>query len=171
MFVVLLIFAVGCGGGSKSDLRGEDVEWLFVQTAERVLLDNGVLELQGVDPITVFFSDRPERLAAHGLTSEFVTYWSTGGGRDNFREDPPNATLAVVSEESVNDIVLTLFNPRLVDNTLSYNVTVIEGVDQLIGGPASLFIDVIGMPLTPLSVAGVARRSARRSVRRADVYR
>jgi len=31
------------------------------------------------------------------------------------------------------------------------------------GGAASLFIDIIGMPLTPLSYAGVARRSYRRA--------
>jgi hypothetical protein len=30
------------------------------------------------------------------------------------------------------------------------------------GGPVALFIDVIGMPLTPLSYAGVARRTAYR---------
>jgi hypothetical protein len=30
-------------------------------------------------------------------------------------------------------------------------------------GPASVFIDIIGMPLTPLSYAGVARRMAHRS--------
>jgi hypothetical protein len=36
------------------------------------------------------------------------------------------------------------------------------------GGPASLFIDIIGMPLTPMSYAGVARRTA---YRRAVIYR
>jgi hypothetical protein len=30
-------------------------------------------------------------------------------------------------------------------------------------GPAALFIDIIGMPLTPMSYAGVARRTARRA--------
>lgn len=34
----------------------------------------------------------------------------------------------------------------------------LDGAD----GPASVFIDVIGMPRTPMSVAGVARRTARR---------
>jgi hypothetical protein len=31
------------------------------------------------------------------------------------------------------------------------------------GGAVSVFIDVIGMPLTPLSYAGVARRGVRRA--------
>ena len=30
-------------------------------------------------------------------------------------------------------------------------------------GSAAVFVDIIGMPLTPLSFAGVARRSARRA--------
>ena len=34
------------------------------------------------------------------------------------------------------------------------------------GGPCSLFVDPVGMPLTPVSVAGVARRTTRRTVRR-----
>jgi len=32
------------------------------------------------------------------------------------------------------------------------------------GADVSVFIDVVGMPLTPVSVAGVARRSYRRAV-------
>ena len=36
----------------------------------------------------------------------------------------------------------------------------------LIGALAALFIDVVGRPLTPLSVAGVSRRTARRVDRR-----
>ena len=140
----------------------KDIEWLFVQNARAATLEDGVLTLDGVSPTTVFFSDRPERLGAQGLTSEFVTYWTTGGGSDNFKKDPPNATLSIVTEETADDIVLTLTNPRLDGDTLRYDVTVIEGKDEVVGGPASLFVDVIGMPLTPVSVAGVDRRTVRR---------
>jgi hypothetical protein len=45
---------------------------------------------------------------------------------------------------------------------LSYDVKVLEGSMPASGGPASLFIDVIGMPMTPISYAGVARRTAYR---------
>jgi hypothetical protein len=46
---------------------------------------------------------------------------------------------------------------------LTFDVRVLEG--NLVGadGPASVFVDIIGLPFTPLSVAGVARRSARRA--------
>jgi hypothetical protein len=164
MIALMLTLAIGCSDGTKSNIDGKDIEWLFVQNAESVSLDNGVLKLMGVSPTTVFFSDRPERLAAHGLTTEFVTYWSKGGGSDSFKKDPPNATLSIVTEETVDDVVLTLSNPRLAGNTLSYDVDVIDGREQLAGGPTSLFIDIVGMPLTPVSVAGVHRRAVRRAI-------
>lgn len=139
-------------------------EWLFVQNAQSVSLADGVLTLEGISPTTIFFSDRPVRQAALGKTSEFVTYWTTGGGSDNFKKDPPNATLSVVAEDGTQDVVLTLANPQLDGDTLRYDVTIIEGRDSLEGGLASLFVDIIGMPLSPMSYAGVARRGVRRAV-------
>jgi hypothetical protein len=41
---------------------------------------------------------------------------------------------------------------------------VIDGELPERGSEVSVFIDIIGMPLTPLSYAGVARRSFRRAV-------
>ena len=39
---------------------------------------------------------------------------------------------------------------------------VLEGDLDGSDGPASVFIDIIGMPRTPMSIAGVARRTAHR---------
>lgn len=164
--ILLLILLVSVAVAAPAQEAADDhkTEWLFVQNAHSVSLGDGVLTLEGISPTTVFFSDRPERQAAHGLTSEFVTYWTTGGGSDNFKKDPPNATLSIVSADAADDIILTLANPRLDGETLSYDVTIIEGEDSVEGGPCSLFVDVIGMPLTPVSVAGVDRRAVRRAV-------
>ena len=158
---LLLVLLAACAGVSATTME-PDIEWLFVQNAQSVTLDNGVLTLHGVSPTTVFFTDRPERMAAVGLTSEFVTFWTTGGGSDNFKKDPPNATLSVAADGSTDDIVLELRDPKLEGDTLSYDVTVLEGRQRVKGGPSSLFVDVIGMPLTPVSYAGVARRTVRR---------
>ncbi len=157
----LLVLLAACAGALAATTE-PDIEWLFVQNAQSVTLENGVLTLHGVSPSTVFFSDRPERMAALGLTSEFVTFWTTGGGSDNFKKDPPNATLSVAAGGTMDDIVLELRSPKLEGDTLSYEVTVLEGDEQVKGGPSSLFVDVIGMPLTPVSAAGVARRTVRR---------
>lgn len=164
--MILLAALLALGACTPSDMTGENIEWLFVQNAHSVTLRDGVLTLDGIAPTTLFFSDRPEKIAAHGLTSEFVTFWSTGGGSDNFKKSPPNASLSIVSEDAAEDVVLTLTNPKLDGDTLQYDVTVIQGREDVEGGPCSLFVDVVGMPLTPVSVAGVDRRVTRRTVRR-----
>lgn len=46
--------------------------------------------------------------------------------------------------------------------TLTYDAKVLEGATSVKGGECSLFIDIIGCPLTPCSYAGVARRVYRR---------
>ena len=87
------------------------VTLLFVQNAEAVSMENGKLTLKGVSPTTVFFSDRPARIAGHMTTKEFVPFWSEG--KDSFLADPPNATLSVFDNDKVNDVVVT---ERLLDH-------------------------------------------------------
>ena len=41
---------------------------------------------------------------------------------------------------------------------LSYTVTILDGEMPAEGGPSALFIDIIGRPLSPVSVAGMHRR-------------
>ncbi len=165
VFMTLLAFSVAM----EAHAQDEEVEWLFVQTAESVTLKEGVLTLYGITPTTLFFSDRPERIAGHGMTAEFVTFWQQVAD-DGFGEDPPNAVLAIATSDEVDDIVLTLTDPELDGSTLRYSVTVVAGDDEVEGGPCSLFVDPVGMPLTPVSVAGTARRVTRRTVRRVALY-
>lgn len=164
--LVLLGLTVSCNEKTKDDTAVKEAQWLFVQNAQSVNLNDGVLTLGGINPSTVCFTDRPERMAALTATEEFIAFWNEGEGKDSFEKDPPNATLSLVTEDGANDVVLTLMNPIIENNTLTYDVDIIAGSEALEGGAASLFIDVIGRPLTPGSVAGVARRSSRRTVRR-----
>jgi hypothetical protein len=108
------------------------------------------------------FSGRPERIAGHMTTARFVPFWSEG--EESFLLDLPNATLSFLEDREMEDVVLALQEPELVGDDLSYQVRVLEGTLPAAAEPASLFIDVIGMPLTPVSVAGVGRRSFRRAV-------
>src|SRR5262245_2992908 len=64
---------------------------LFVQTARGVSFEDGRLTLHDVSPTTLFFSDRPKRLAGHVTTLRFLADWDDG--KDSFASDPPNATL------------------------------------------------------------------------------
>jgi hypothetical protein len=140
---------------------------LFVQNAAGVEIgtDRRTLTLKSVSPTTLFFSDRPVRIAGHYRTEEYLQFWKSGP--DSFLKDPPNATLSVFEKgkDELADVVVTLRNPRVSGNDLTYDITVISGALPKTGvGPASLFIDIIGLPFTPLSFAGVARRTAYRTV-------
>lgn len=140
----------------------EKLEFLFVQTADSATLADGVLVMGGINPATLYFSDRPDRVAGHLTTEEFVATW--GEGEDSFASNPPNATLSILTGAEPQEIVVTLTEPRIEDDALVYNVTIVEGADTATGGACSLFIDIIGRPLTPVSYAGVARRTMRRAV-------
>jgi hypothetical protein len=136
------------------------VEYLYVQTAHSVSYRDGKLTLHGVGPTTLFFSDRPDRIAGHGTTGEMVKTWSQG--EDSFASDPPNATLSILGDATIDDVVVELSQPVLSGSELTYSVRVLNGKMPASGGTASLFIDIIGRPLTPYSYAGAYRRAFRR---------
>jgi hypothetical protein len=136
------------------------VDVFFVQNAKNVSFSEGKLVLRGVNSVTVCFTDRPARMAGHKQTSRFVPLWSQG--KDSFLKDNPNATLSVFSGGKVSDLVVELSNPQLSGDDLTYDARLLEGTPPANGGACALFIDIIGMPATPMSYAGVARRSFRR---------
>jgi hypothetical protein len=145
---------------TASGKQSKKVDVLFVQNAKNVSFSKGKVVLRGVNPVTVAFTDRPARMAGHMQTSKFVPLWSHG--KDSFLKDNPNATLSVFHGDNVSDLVVELSNPQLSGNDLTYDVRVLEGTPPINGGACALFIDIIGMPATPMSYAGVARRAWRR---------
>lgn len=148
-----------------SAARSGDFEALFVQSAQRVTSFEGALTLHDLAPATLMFSDRPERIVGHLTTKQFVEGW--GHGENSFLDDPPNAVLAFLAadEDAPEDVVVTLTNPRMDWDRLTYDVDVLEGHLPARAGPCSLFIDPIGRPLSPVSVMGVRRRGRRRARR------
>jgi hypothetical protein len=135
---------------------------LIVLNSKGASLKDGQLVLSGVSTNSIVFADRPVRAAGHVLTAHLLEEWATGS--DSFAKDPPNATVSVLSKDggAVADAVVTLRSPKVEGDTLTFAVDVLEGNLDGADGPASTFIDIIGMPLTPLSFAGVARRTAYR---------
>jgi len=135
---------------------------LIVLNSRGAKLADGQLVLSGVSTNSIVFADRPVRAAGHVLTAHLLEEWATG--EDSFAKDPPNATVSVLANDggSVADAVVTLRSPKLEGDTLTFAVDVLEGNLDGADGPASTFIDIIGMPLTPLSYAGAARRTAYR---------
>lgn len=149
------------GSAVRSDTAMK-VEMLFVQSAKRATLTNGKLTLTGVAPTTLFFSDRPKRIAGHVATAEMVPLWSEG--QNSFLKDPPNATLSAFTGTGVVNAVVVLRNPVVSGDQITYDVNVTQGQVPSENDGVSLFIDIIGMPLTPLSFAGAERRAYRRAV-------
>lgn len=143
----------------------QECEALFVQNARSVSVDKNTFTLKGVGPTVIYFCDRPVRMAGHLSLKEFMDSWTQR--KDNFSDNPPNAVLSVIDDgDEMLDVVVELTQqPKLNGDELIYTFKVINGEVPKAGGASSLFIDVIGRPATPMSVAGVHRRHVRRVVR------
>ncbi len=142
------------------------LEEMFVQTARRVISDQTTLTLQDVSPSTLYFSDRPERVVGHLTNEQFVEQWSEGP--NSFLEDPPNAVLSYVgtAADTPSDAVVILRDPVAEGTTLRYSIEVLEGSVPAESEAVTLFIDPLGRPLSPVSLAGMNRRDRRRDRRR-----
>lgn len=144
--------------------KPEVVPSLIVMNAAGAMLDGTTLTLKGIAPNSIVFADRPVRAAGHSLTSVLLDEWNPSYP-DSFAADPPNATVSVFGDDdkTIADVVVVLKTPRMQGDDLVFDVDLLEGDLAGLQGPAAVFIDIIGRPLTPLSYAGVARRTAYRS--------
>jgi hypothetical protein len=163
------IAATALGTASLASLRsalaqgGQEPEFLFVQSAKGMTFDSATnkLTLNGISPATVFFSDRPDRIAGNMTTAAFIPFWSQG--KDNFASNPPNADVSILEGSELRQVVVVLQDPVLQGDNLSYTVKILQGDMPAKGADVSVFIDIIGRPGTPMSYAGVARRNYRRA--------
>src|SRR4029077_4558757 len=140
----------------KSSVKVDMVPSLFVMNAHGASLQGQTVTLAGVSPASIVFADRPVRAAGHLPTDALLEEWTTG----DFAKDAPNATVSVLSKDglSAHVVVVELKGPHPDGFLLPFDVGVLEGDLAGADGPASVFVDIIGLPFTPLSFAGVARR-------------
>jgi len=140
----------------------DQIEALFVQSARGLTTSNDSLTFHGLAHSTLFFADRPQRVVGHLSTRKFVDQW--GEGEDSFAEDPPNAVVSFLEDGDTipEEVTMTISDPTLDGDSLTYKVGVLDGTLPASAGPCSLFIDPVGRPLSPMSVAGVRRRQRRR---------
>jgi hypothetical protein len=149
--------------GVASNAKRDTVPSSIVMNSRGATLQGDTLTLIGISPNSIIFADRPVRSAGHALTAHLLEEWSPGS--DSFAKDPQNATVSVFNKGAsvVKDAVVELTSPKMDGDNLNFNVNVLEGDIAGADGPASVFIDIIGLPRTPLSVAGVGRRTAYRA--------
>lgn len=128
-------------------ISSQKVELLFVQNSTGIEYDKakGTLRMKNIGRSTLFFTDRPVRMAGHYHTrDEFLKLWSEGP--DSFAKNPPNATLSMleVGKADLQNAVINLRNPRMQGKDLIYDITLIEGTVPQAAGDAVLFIDILG---------------------------
>ena len=126
----------------------QKINLLFVQNSTGMEYDKakGTLRMKNVGASTLFFTDRPVRMAGHYHTrDEFLPLWSEGP--DSFAKNPPNATLSIVeaSNPDLANAVVELRNPRMNGNDLVYDIKIVEGTVPQAAGAAVLFIDIFGI--------------------------
>jgi hypothetical protein len=158
--LAVLSFTTLCKAQDKPKEQISSPQFLFVQSAKSFTFADGKLSLHGVSPNTIYFTDRPVRIAGHITVKEYID-WGRDA-KDSFTKNPPNGTLSIIAGDEAKNIVMVLKDAQLEGDTLSFKVRILEGKMPKAGGVNSLFIDIIGMPLTPFSVAGVHRRMWRR---------
>jgi len=141
-----------------------NVEEMFVQVARGSSNSKSELTLNWVSPSTLYFSDRPERVVGHMTTEDFVGQWAIGD--NSFAADPPNAVLSFLQsgDDSPEDCVVVLKNPMVEGDSIHYSIEVLEGSVPPLSGACTLFIDPLGRPLSPASMAGMRRRDRRRRI-------
>jgi hypothetical protein len=149
--------------GVPESERTETIPSLIVLNARGATLNGTTLTLLGVASNAIIFADRPVRAAGHARTADMLGEWATGS--DSFGKDPPNATVSVLGKDASTpkDAVVVRRLPKLEGDNLTFDVKTLEGDLSGADGPAAVCIDIIGLPFTPLSFAGVARRTARRA--------
>lgn len=121
---------------------------MIVLNARGAKLQDHKLILEGISPNAIVFADRPVRSAGHALTAHLLEEW-TINAPDSFAKTPPNATVSVFSKtkKGVVDAVVVLKSPKLEGDRLTFDVDVLEG--DLAGGDgaASVFTDLINLPV------------------------
>jgi len=144
----LILSGLAMGRAEEKKKTDENkVQLMFVQTADDLKADGNTLRLVNVGQQTLYFSDRPVRVAGHLTMPAYLDEWKAGEGPDNFGSDPPNATLSVYESGSHENTlaVVKISHPAVDGKDLVYNYKLIEGTMPKAGGATALFIDWIGV--------------------------
>jgi hypothetical protein len=149
VFIFVAVVLSMAAYGRTSAASSEAPQLMFVQSADDLKVDPvaKTFRLVNVNQQTLFFADRPERIAGHLKMADYLKEWTAAAGKDNFRADPPNATLSVYEPGKADNsiVVVEITNPVVDGGDLIYTYKIIEGTMPAAGGAASLFIDWIGV--------------------------
>ena len=127
----------------------ETPQYMFVQIADDVKVDTAAktFHLVNVNQQTLYFTDRPVRMAGHIKMADYLEEWTAKAGKDNFGQDPPNAVLSIYEPGQADNTtaVVEITKPQIDGADLIYNYKLIKGSLPAGGGATALFIDWIGV--------------------------
>lgn len=125
------------------------LQLMFVQTAQDIKADPTAktIRLVNVSPQTLYFSDRPERVAGNIPMSVYLDAWKAGTNPNDFAKDPPNATLSIhePGQRKNTLVVVEISQPLVEGKDLIYRYKLIEGTLPKAGGEIAAFIDWYGV--------------------------
>jgi hypothetical protein len=146
LLAAIMFSMAACATTSTTSAKAPQL--MFVQSAEDLRVDPAAstLRLVKVNQQTLYFSDRPQRIAGHLKMADYLKEWTAKAGKNNFGTNPPNATLSVYEPgQPDNTVVVVEITSPVVDGAdLIYRYRIINGTMPANGGPTALFIDWIG---------------------------
>ncbi|MEN8689998.1 MAG: hypothetical protein AB1Z20_07810 [Desulfobacterales bacterium] len=146
---VMVSMAVCAATSTASAASQKTPQYMFVQIAEDVKVDAAAktIRLMNVNQQTLYFSDRPARIAGHLKMDAYLKEWTAQAGKDNFGADPPNAVLSVYEPGQPDNTtaVVEITQPKIDGSDIVYSYKLIEGSLPAGGGATPLFIDWIGV--------------------------
>ncbi|MEQ8654657.1 MAG: hypothetical protein RIC87_19480 [Kiloniellales bacterium] len=139
-----LLFTQGAGAADAQDQPPASETtpaptYLFTQTAEDAVLEEGSLTMSGIGAMTLYFADAPGRQVGFLPHQRFVDYWHSEGS--GFVDNPPNAALVVHNAMDAPTPIVELSDVAFEDGKLVYQAKLLEGDAARISGPASIVID------------------------------
>src|SRR5271166_3923001 len=113
-------------------------QFMFVQSADDLKVDatKNTFRLVKVNQQTLYFTDRPRRIAGHMKMDQYLAEWAKAEGPDNFSSDPPNAILSVFEPGQADNtvVVVKISHPVVDGNDLVYSYKIIKGEIPSKGG-------------------------------------
>ncbi len=148
LLVAAVLAMAGCATTSRTgSASSEQPQMMFVQSAEDIKVDAAAdtFRLVKVNQQTIYFSDRPQRIAGHMKMADYLKEWTAKAGKDNFGADPPNATISIYEPGQADNtlVVVKITNPVVEGPDLIYSYKVLEGKMPGSGGATTIFIDWI----------------------------
>ncbi len=121
---ILIALAVSATAQATNN-ASEAESYLFIETADRAMLKDGIMTLHGVSSDVPVFADRPYHSAGQISRAHLLDAW--GKGQDSFESDPPNAAITGSIDGKQVVLIVEIKKPKADGDWVSYEVNILKG--------------------------------------------